>query len=99
MPFPAHDEYLLKLTNSGIIQWNKVFTGIINGQHGGCEYETGPIVSNDGNGIYYLTNCVNGTGGGGYSLTTVKYNSAGDSQWVHSYSGGVPANLKISPAA
>ena len=91
VPFAAHNDALLKMLNNGQVLWNRLITGIINGQQGGCEYSAGPVISYDGNSIYYITNCYNGTGGGGYSLATIKYDAAGDSQWVQTYSGGVPA--------
>jgi hypothetical protein len=84
-PFADIHDYLLKLNNGGVIQWNRMSTGISNGG-----YMAGPVVSMDGGSIYYITMLVNGTGGGGYSLATLKYNSAGDSQWINMFYGGVP---------
>lgn len=92
IPTSSLNDYLLKLTNSGVILWNKVFTGIVTGQGQNDGAPIGPVISSDGSSIYYSTMTVNGTGGGGSSIATIKYNSAGDSQWVKVYNGGgVPA--------
>lgn len=75
--------FLLKASNGGVVQWPRLFTGYSNGG-----YMAGPVVSSDGNSIYYITMKENGTGGGGYALATIKYNSLGDSQWVKMFNGG-----------
>jgi hypothetical protein len=85
--YPSFKDYLLKLTNSGTILWNRIFNGIIGiGEVSGIP--KGPVVSSDGSSIYYTTEAVNGLGGGGRSVATIKYNSNGDSQWVGVYNGG-----------
>ncbi len=88
---PAHtaNNILVKLNSSGAIQWAKIFTGILSGE-GRCQYPGGIVTTPDGNSIYYTTFCANGTGGGGYDIVTLKYNSIGDTQWVKRYWGEVP---------
>ncbi len=88
VPFSSLNDYLLKITNSGTILWSKVFTGIVSGQGRNSGPCIGPVISSDGSVIYYSTMSANGLGGGAYSIATVKYNSAGDSQWVKVYGGG-----------
>jgi hypothetical protein len=98
-PIGISDNTLIMLGPSGTIQWASIYKGI--GGNSICEYPTGISVSRDGSSIYYTTFCANGTGGGGYSIVTLKYNSLGDSVWTRSYSGGVattqnaPAVLKL----
>mgnify|MGYP000884350588 FL=1 len=91
---PAHtaNNILVKLNSSGAIQWAKIFTGILSGE-GRCQYPGGIVTTPDGNSIYYTTFCANGTGGGGYDIVTLKYNSIGDTQWVKRYWGGVPGTI------
>src|SRR5207247_2034190 len=93
------NDFLIKLSNNGTIIWNKVFTGIINGQGQNGSYLAGPIVTIDGGSIYYTTSSVNGTGGGGYSIATLKYNSFGDSQWVAVFNGGGISATANSPSS
>ena len=50
----------------------------------------------DGNSIYYVTECSNGTGGGGYDIVTLKYDSVGDSIWVRTYGGGVDGTQNVA---
>jgi hypothetical protein len=68
VPFSGLNNYLIKLSNGGVILWNKVFTGIVSGQ-GRCELPmAGPVISANGSSVYYTTDCVNGTGGGAIQL-------------------------------
>jgi hypothetical protein len=81
---------LLKLNPQGTVQWARSFAGI-QGSIPGCEFPAGLELGQDNNSIYYTTFCENGTGGGGYDIATLKYNSSGDSVWVRRFGGGVPA--------
>ncbi len=89
-PSYSYNNTLLKISPLGITQWTRVFTGLLGG-NGRCEYPKGIAITPDGNSIYYTTFCENGTGGGGNDIVTLKYNSAGDTQWVRRYWGGVNA--------
>jgi hypothetical protein len=83
---PGYHNYLLKMSNGGNIIWNKVFTGINDGQAG--TITKGPVISYDGNSIYYTTS--SGLNNGSQyrvDIVTLKYNSLGDSQWVRLYQG------------
>jgi hypothetical protein len=100
--FAGLNEYLIKLSNNGTIVWNRVFTGIINGEQGGCYISVGPVITNDNNSVCFAANCDNGTGGGGFSIATIKYSSFGDSEWVKVFNGGgvaatsnIPASIKL----
>ncbi len=96
VPFSGLNDYLLKINNEGEILWNRIFTGIVSGQGRNDGIPLGPVVSSTGNSIYYLTRSDNGTGGGGYAIVTLKYNSNGDSQWVKVYNGGgIPATVNF----
>jgi hypothetical protein len=93
---------LLKLTNSGTILWSRVFSGIVGGLGGRVSgIPRGPVISSDGNSIYYTTEAANTMGGGNRSVATIKYNSAGDSQWVAVFNGGgvpggnTPSSIKL----
>jgi hypothetical protein len=91
VPAYGDNNALLKINPAnGIIQWSRIFTGVIGG-NGMCEYPKGIVVTPDGNSIYYTTFCYNGTGGGGHDIVTLKYNSVGDTQWVRRYWGSVNA--------
>ena len=94
------DNSLLKINPNGVIQWASVYKGI--GGNNQCgNIVPAMAVTPDGSAIYYTTFCGNGTGGGGYDIVTLKYNSLGDSDWVRRYGGGVggtqnaPAALKL----
>ncbi|MEO8512225.1 MAG: T9SS type A sorting domain-containing protein [Ignavibacteria bacterium] len=96
VPFSGWNDYLLKLNNSGTVIWGKVFTGILSGQGRTSIPAIGPVVSLDGNSIYFSTMVSNGMGGGSYSIATIKYDSNGDSQWVKVYGGGIPGANRVS---
>ncbi len=88
VPAQTANNILVKLNSSGVIQWAKIYTGILSGQ-GRCQYPGGIAAAPDGSSVFYTTFCENGTGGGGYDIVTLKYNSIGDTQWVKRYWGGV----------
>jgi hypothetical protein len=88
IPFSSLNDYLLKISSNGTNLWSRVFTGIVSGQGRNSGPCIGPVVSSDGNSIYFSTMSANGLGGGAYSIATVKYNSVGDSQWVKVFAGG-----------
>ena len=93
-------DYLVKLTNGGIILWNKIFNGIIGGLGGRVSgIPQGPVISLDGSSIYYTTEAANGLGGSARSIATIKYNSSGDSQWVSVFNGGGIYGTANSPAS
>ena len=95
--FSGLNNYLLKLSNNGSMVWNRVFKGILNGEGRNTDIPKGPVISSDGNSIYFSTMSANGLGGGSYSVATVKYNSSGDSQWVRVYGGGgIPGANRVS---
>jgi hypothetical protein len=93
VPGSALNNTLLKISSGGIIQWSRIFSGIISGQ-GNCEIPGGLVLSQDGNSIFYTTECANVQGNG--EVVTLKYNPQGDSLWVRRYAqgltGGVPTN-------
>jgi len=86
---------LLKINSAGTLQWSRIFVGIIGGQ-GHCVSPGGLVLMPDGNSIYYVTECSNGTGGGGYDIVTLKYDSVGDSIWVRTYGGGVDGTQNVA---
>lgn len=95
----GNNNFLFKLNINLNLQWYKIFTGIVSGQGRNDGVPIGPKVSSDGNSIYYLSRSSNGTGGGGYSIVTLKYNSVGDSQWVKIFNGGGVAGMANSPSS
>jgi hypothetical protein len=90
VPTSSFNNTLIKLNNIGGLQWERIFTGVLPG-NGRCQRPKGIAVTPDGSSIYYTTFCANGTGGGGYDIVTLSYNSDGDSNWVRRYWGGVGA--------
>jgi hypothetical protein len=104
VPSSIFNDYLLKVNQTGTIQWSKIFSGVQNGQGWNDGLPVGPIVSSDGNSIYYSTRTMNDTAIGGwrYDIATLKYNSNGVQQWIKLYSGGglpgtanYPGNIKL----
>ncbi len=95
--FSGLNNYLLKISNNGTIQWSRVFKGILSGEGRNTDIPKGPVISSDGSSIYFSTMSANGLGGGSYSVATIKYNSSGDSQWVKVYGGGgIPGANRVS---
>jgi hypothetical protein len=77
--------FLSKLSGTGNVLWSRVSSLSNNGGYG----ISGPVISSDGSSIYHTSMVTNGTGGSGYSIATLKYNSVGDTQWVRMFTGGV----------
>ena len=84
------------MNSIGITQWSRIFTGIIGGQ-GKCEGPGWLILTNDGNSIYYVTECANAQGDG--EIVTLKYNNTGDSIWVRQYSQGATGGVPVKGPA
>ncbi len=95
-PQSQYDAYLLKLNNSGQIQWDYPYPGYGTGNNS----LWGPVITKDGNSIYY-TASVHDTVGIGYNIATIKINAQGTLQWAKVYNGGIsnglnlPADIKL----
>ncbi len=95
-PQSQYDAYLLKLNNSGQIQWDYPYPGYGTGNNS----LWGPLITSDGNSVYY-TASVHDTVATGYNIATIKVNSTGVFQWSRIYNGGlingvnIPANIKF----
>jgi hypothetical protein len=83
----GHNDVLIKLNNNGIIQWTKIFKGILTGNGNGGYILPGIAVSSDNNSIYYTTLCLSAVANS--EIVTIKYNNSGDSIWTKRYFGGV----------
>ncbi len=95
VPSNQANNTLLKISSGGIIQWSRIFSGIISG-NGHCGEPAGIVVTPDGNSIFYTTSCDNGSS---YEIVTLKYDSTGDSLWVRRYGGGINYSEGNDPAA
>ena len=85
---------LVKLNNVGAIQWTRTFVGLYGGQPGHSGYPAGVVVTNDGNSVYYTTFSQTTTI---TDFVTLKYNSAGDSQWAAIYPTGIYGGPQNDP--
>jgi len=97
---PGEDNFLLKLSNSGVENWSRVFAGFSGHLGLNQTYAAGPVITLDGMWIYYAASPSNGTGGGSSEIAVLKYDSSGDSIWVRGYWGtnstlNFPANIKL----
>ena len=91
---------MIKLNNNGILQWVSIFSGISGGQTHSY-IPRGIAISNDGNSIYYTTQCINSSSQNNF--VTLKYDSYGDSIWLNTFPDGFigswpstdPATIKL----
>jgi len=94
---PGYDNYLLKVSNTGNFLWSAVYSGVDQGT--ASVKPVGPIVSLDGNSVYYAS----GTDDGQYGPAVIlKYNTIGDSQWVRlffpsqqPFTGANPGSIRL----
>lgn len=92
-PQSQMDAFILKLNNNGDTLWSRSYP-----QYGsGNNSLWGPVVSSDGNSIYY-TGSFRDTVGSGYNIVTLKYALTGDLQWAKIYNGGIPNGLNLPGA-
>jgi len=99
VPAQTANNILVKINSSGVIQWAKIFTGILGG-NGGCEIPGGIVISPEGNSIYYSTECGNSQSNG--VIVLLKYDTIGDTIWTKQFpqgnTGGIPTigpNIKL----
>ncbi len=86
-----NNNVLVKINNSGITQWSRIFTGILQGD-GRCGGPAGVVISSDGSKIFYATVC---EGQNSAEFVTLLYNSVGDTIWTRRYpigGVGIPQN-------
>lgn len=95
----GRNDAIIKLNNSGIIQWSKIFRGILPGNGNGGYIIPGLAVSSNNLSVYYTTACLSNQASD--EIVTIKYTNLGDSIWTKSFFGGVnnrsnyPAALKL----
>jgi len=81
-PQGQFDTYLLKLRSNGDTLWNKAYPNYAPGEI------LGPVVSSNGNAIYY-TETIYAPIGSDLDIATLKYDSLGVQKWVNIFNGGV----------
>lgn len=79
---PGFTDYaVVKINSSGQVIWREEFD-----QDGGQDIPEDMVMDDEGN--IYVTGRVRRTGGGGYNdFAVIKYNNAGEQQWVSYYDG------------
>ena len=82
-PLP-YKSFIVKFNNSGNVVWSVPYSGYATGN----KSIWGPVLSSDGNQIYYTVSTED-TVGTGINITTLKYNSSGVLEWAKVYNGGV----------
>jgi uncharacterized delta-60 repeat protein len=84
--YPDFDYATIKYNSEGVQQWVARYNGPANDH--GEDYAHAIVVDNSGN--VYVTGQSRDTSGSGYDYATIKYDSAGEEQWIARYDG--PAN-------
>jgi hypothetical protein len=93
VPFSSYNNTLVKFNSNGQLQWYRIFTGIVSG-NGRCGIPGGILSNSSGTEVYFGTSVVSPMGG--WDIATLKFNSAGDSQWVKTFRGG-PVGIPAAP--
>ena len=86
-----YDLWVLKLTNTAAIQWEKTY--------GGAGYESATSLSQTSDGGYVIAGRTNSFGAGDYDAWILKLNASGAIQWQKTYGGTAEDFLFVRPTS
>jgi len=89
-PLP-YNSFIVKFNNNGNVVWSAAYPGYATGG----ENLWGPVISDDGNAIYYVTSAEDTVGTTGENIKTIKYNSSGSLEWYRAYNGRLLNSMNL----